>query len=232
MAIQATLVIRLRGVTKEFRQGDNIIHALNGIDLEIGKGEFVAVMGPSGCGKSTLMYTLGFLDRPTSGTYEFNGRDSTSLSETQLAAIRNGEIGFIFQNYNLLARTTVLDNVLLPTVYAEQKYRNGARDRALALLEKVNMTHRLRNNPNQLSGGEQQRAAIARALINSPSLLLADEPTGNLDSKTSVEVMAIMASLNREGNTIVMVTHEENIAAHASRVVRLKDGRVVSDERR
>ncbi|HTM68066.1 MAG TPA: ABC transporter ATP-binding protein [Candidatus Binatia bacterium] len=220
-------LIRLVGVVKEYRQGETVVRALDGIDLEIRKGEFVAVMGPSGCGKSTLMYTLGFLDRPSSGKYFFEGRDTSSLSEVELAAIRNKKVGFVFQSFNLLPRTSVLDNVLLPTAYTAGADLAYSTARAMELLERVKLGHRVRAMPNQLSGGEQQRAAIARALINEPSLIVADEPTGNLDSKTTDEVMKVMGEIHKEGNTIVMVTHEEDIAEHAQRVIRLRDGKVV-----
>jgi len=188
----------------------------------------VAVMGPSGCGKSTLMHLLGFLLSPTSGRYRFAGQDASTLTDDQRADIRNRKIGFVFQSFNLLPRTSVLENVLLPVEYAPSPDRQMARERALGLLAKVKMSHRVDANPNQLSGGEQQRAAIARALINEPSLILADEPTGNLDSKTSDEVMNLLSDLHHEGHTIVMVTHEEEIAARAQRQVRMRDGRIVS----
>jgi putative ABC transport system ATP-binding protein len=221
-------LIRLEKLVREYMQGDRVVRALDGVDLSIQKGEFIAIMGPSGCGKSTLMYMLGFLLSPTSGKYLFEGRDASSLTENERAVIRNEKIGFVFQSYNLLPRTSVLDNVLLPTEYSVQDGRDKERSRALDLIDMVGLSHRVEAKPNQLSGGEQQRAAIARALINRPSLILADEPTGNLDSKTSDEVMRIIGRLHKEGNTIVMVTHEEDIAAHAKRQVRMKDGRVVS----
>ncbi len=220
-------LIRLEGVTKEYLQGDIVIQALRGIDLSIKKGEFVSVMGPSGCGKSTLMHILGFLARPTGGKYLFEGRNSTEFTDDELALTRNQGIGFIFQSFNLLPRTSVLDNVLLPTNYSVNADREAVRKTALQLLETVGLSHRLNNNPNQLSGGEQQRVAIARSLINSPSLILADEPTGNLDSKATGEIMDILTGLHRQGNTILMVTHEDYLSEFTDRTIRVKDGQIV-----
>ena len=220
-------LIRLEGVTKEYLQGDIVIQALRGIDLSIKKGEFVSVMGPSGCGKSTLMHILGFLARPTGGKYLFEGRNSTEFTDDELALTRNQGIGFIFQSFNLLPRTSVLDNVLLPTNYSVNADREAVRKTALQLLETVGLNHRLNNNPNQLSGGEQQRVAIARSLINSPSLILADEPTGNLDSKATGEIMDILTGLHRQGNTILMVTHEDYLSEFTDRTIRVKDGQIV-----
>jgi len=226
-----SVLIRLEGVQKEFHQGETLVRALDGVTLEIEKGEFVAVMGPSGSGKSTLMYTLGFLDRPTGGKYFFEGRDTSTLTEEDLAAIRNEKIGFVFQSFNLLPRTSVLENVLLPTAYSKNVDTAKMEVRARELLERVRMSHRVDAKPNQLSGGEQQRAAVARALINDPSLIVADEPTGNLDSKTTDDVMALISEVHKDGNTILLVTHEDDIAAHAQRIIRLKDGKLVSDGR-
>lgn len=221
-------LIKFEGVTKEYLQGDVVIRALRGVDLTIKKGEFVSVMGPSGCGKSTLMHIMGFLARPTDGKYYFDGQLASSYTDDELAVTRNSSIGFIFQAFNLLPRTSVLDNVLLPTTYSDNVDKKAAQERALELLDLVNLTHRLNNNPNQLSGGEQQRVAIARALINNPTFILADEPTGNLDSKATEEIMGVLTGLHQEGNTILMVTHEEELSEFTDRIIWMKDGKVVN----
>jgi len=223
------VLIEIRKLVKTYVMGTEEVRALAGVDLDIERREFVAVMGPSGSGKSTLMNLIGCLDTPTSGTYVLNNKKVSSLSDDELAAIRNQEIGFIFQTFNLLARTSALENVELPLVYAglaPSKRREAAKEALVA----VGLGDRMKHKPNELSGGQRQRVAIARALVNKPSLLLADEPTGNLDSKTSEEIMALIEELNARGNTIIVVTHEEDIARRARRVVRLMDGRVVSDE--
>ncbi|MFM8959595.1 MAG: ABC transporter ATP-binding protein, partial [Bacteroidota bacterium] len=208
--------------------GDETIYALRGIDLQIKRNEYVALMGPSGSGKSTLMNLIGCLDSPSSGSYWLNGQDVAGLSDNRLAEIRNREIGFVFQTFNLLPRLTALDNVALPLVYAGVSEMER-RERAHDVLKQVGLQDRVGHRPNELSGGQRQRVALARALVNKPSLILADEPTGNLDSKTSVEIMEMFASIHALGNTIVLVTHEEDIARHAHRMVRLKDGRIESD---
>jgi putative ABC transport system ATP-binding protein len=221
-------VIEIRGIIRDFKLGQEIVHVLKGIDLDIKRGEYVAIMGPSGSGKSTLMNLLGCLDTPTAGMYNLNGKDVSQMSDDELADIRNTEIGFVFQTFNLLPRTTALDNVALPMVYAgaSKKQRN---DRASEVLTDVGLADRMDHKPNQLSGGQRQRVAVGRALVNKPSIILADEPTGNLDSKTGTEIMALFDEIHAAGNTVIMVTHEEDIAAHAKRVIRLRDGIIESD---
>lgn len=218
-------LIQLRGIEKKYRVGDQDIYALRHIDLDIPKGEFLALMGPSGSGKSTLMNVLGCLDTPTKGSYVLNGTEVGQLNDQELSAIRNKEIGFVFQTFNLLPRLTALENVALPLVYAGVSKKERL-ERARQALEEVGLGNRVTHRPNELSGGQRQRVAIARALVNKPSLLLADEPTGNLDSKTTAEIMQLIDEIHRRGNTIIVVTHEEEIARHARKVIRLRDGMV------
>jgi len=222
-------LIATHGLTKEYRLGPHTVHALRGLSVEVERGEFVAIMGPSGSGKSSFMNILGCLDSPTDGSYVLDGQDVAGLSRAQLARIRNGKIGFVFQTFNLLPRTSALENVELPLIYARQPVRER-RARARAQLAAVGLADRAHHHPNQLSGGQQQRVAIARALVNDPAVLLADEPTGNLDTRTSVEILVLMQQLNRQGITIVLITHESDIAAYASRVLTLRDGRLLRDE--
>jgi putative ABC transport system ATP-binding protein len=222
-------VIQIEGITKEYVMGESVIQALRGVDLFIRRNEYLAVMGPSGSGKSTLMNMLGCLDTPSSGRYDFNGKDVASMEDDELAEIRNREIGFVFQTFNLLPRSTSLQNVELPLIYAGVGVEERLRRAAEALMA-VGLADRMYHKPNELSGGQRQRVAIARAVVNQPSIILADEPTGNLDSRTGEEIMALFGRLYENGNTIVIVTHEEEIAEHARRVVRLRDGVVESDE--
>jgi putative ABC transport system ATP-binding protein len=221
-------VIRVANLVKDYSRGESVVHALQSVSVTVYPGEFVAVMGPSGSGKSTFMNLIGCLDRPTSGSYELDGVEVTHLSPTQLANLRNRKIGFIFQGFNLLPRMDAFDNVMLPMVYAGVPAQIRQR-RAQVALEAVGLGSRMHHRSNELSGGQQQRVAIARALVNAPSLILADEPTGNLDSRTSVEILAILQRLNQAGATIVLVTHEPDIATYCSRTVVFKDGEVLSD---
>jgi len=221
-------LIDITNIKRDFILGTEIIYVLKGINLQINKGEYVALMGPSGSGKSTLMNLLGCLDTPTSGTYILNGKDVSQMGDDELAEIRNKEIGFVFQTFNLLPRTTALDNVALPMIYAGHS-KADRNIRAIEVLKQVNLEDRMDHQPNQLSGGQRQRVAIARALVNKPSIILADEPTGNLDSKTSVEIMKLFGDIHANGNTVILVTHEEEIAAYAHRVIRLRDGLIESD---
>ena len=222
------MLIDIRDITKVYEMGEEKVHALSGVTLVVSKGEYIAIMGPSGSGKSTLMNLIGCLDTPSSGSYILNGREVGTMTDDELAAIRNQEIGFVFQTFNLLPRTTALQQVELPLVYSGLA-RKERRERAVEALAAVNLSDRMSHQPSEMSGGQRQRVAIARALINNPSILLADEPTGNLDSATGIEIMALFDQLNGRGNTIVLVTHEEDIAAHARRIVRLRDGKVLSD---
>lgn len=220
--------IRIRNLQKVYRIGTEKVHALRGVDLDIRRNEFVAIMGASGSGKSTLMNILGCLDRPSDGTYELAGKPTHRMSATQLAKVRNEEIGFVFQSFELLNRANAVANVMLPLLYSS-KHWWGARRMAKRALERVGLQHRMSHKPNQLSGGQRQRVAVARALVTNPSILLADEPTGNLDSKTSEEIIGLFKALHNDGQTIVIVTHEEDIAGHAKRIVRLRDGVIMSD---
>ncbi|MDD3701686.1 MAG: ABC transporter ATP-binding protein [Bacteroidales bacterium] len=224
-----TEIIHLTGISRHYKVGTEVVKALRTIDLVIHKNEYVALMGPSGSGKSTLMNIIGCLDTATSGSYLLNGSDVSNLNDNELAEIRNKEIGFIFQTFNLLPRSTAKENVMLPLVYAGigKQRRHEMADK---VLEDVQLSDRIAHKPNELSGGQRQRVAIARALVNNPSIILADEPTGNLDTKTSFEIMALLEEIHKNGNTIIVVTHEEDIAAHAHRIIRLRDGLIESDE--
>ena len=224
----ADSLIKITNIKRDFPLGNEIVYVLKGIDLEIKKGEYVALMGPSGSGKSTLMNILGCLDTPTSGTYILNGKHVSEMQDDELAGIRNKEIGFVFQTFNLMPRTTALDNVALPMVYAGHS-KSERVERATEVLTQVGLNDRMDHKPNQLSGGQRQRVAVARALVNKPSIILADEPTGNLDSKTSVEIMNLFNEIHANGNTVILVTHEEDIAAYAHRIIRLRDGLIESD---
>lgn len=221
-------IIELKEIKKEYKIGAEEIYALSGVTLNIFKNEYVALMGPSGSGKSTLMNMLGCLDSPTSGEYILNNLSVAKMSDNELAEVRNKQIGFVFQTFNLLPRSTTLENVMLPLVYAGIE-KSKREEMAKKVLEQVGLGNRMSHKPNELSGGQRQRVAIARALVNNPAIILADEPTGNLDSKTSVEIMGLFEEIHKNGNTIILVTHEEDIAMHAHRIVRLKDGRVESD---
>jgi len=223
-------LIRFQNISRRYQMGAEIVHALRDVSLEIQRGEYVAIMGPSGSGKSTLMNLIGCLDTPTSGSYELNGVLVSDMDDNQLAEIRNREIGFVFQTFNLLSRSNALHNVELPLIYAGVPAEDR-RQIALDALTQVGLADRIHHKPNELSGGQRQRVAVARSLVNKPSLLLADEPTGNLDSKTGEEIMALFADLSRKGNTIIVVTHEEDIARHARRIIRLRDGLIASDEK-
>ncbi|MGA0247425.1 MAG: ABC transporter ATP-binding protein [Schleiferiaceae bacterium] len=226
--MESKSVISLRGITRDFQLGAQTVHVLKGIDLDIQQGEYVALMGPSGSGKSTLMNLLGCLDTPTAGSYHLAGRDVSRMDDNDLAAVRNKEIGFVFQTFNLIPRQTALQNVALPMVYAGAS-KEARTERAEEVLRQVGLEDRMDHRPNQLSGGQRQRVAVARALVNTPSMILADEPTGNLDSTTSVEIMKLFDDIHKAGNTLVVVTHEEDIAQHAHRIIRLRDGVIESD---
>jgi len=225
------IAIQIDDLKREFRMGDEIVHALRGVSFTIEEGEFVTIMGTSGSGKSTMLNTLGCLDQPTSGSYKIDGVSVKELDKNQLAKIRNEKIGFVFQSYNLLPRTTALENVELPLLYNSSVSTVERRKRALEALDKVGLSERLHHTPSQLSGGQQQRVAIARSLVNNPIVLLADEATGNLDTRTSYEIIALFQELNRQGKTIIFVTHEPDIASFSTRTIVLKDGRIIKDEK-
>ena len=222
-------LIQIRDISRKYNVGDEVIYALRSVSLNIEKNEYVALMGPSGSGKSTLMNILGCLDTPSSGEYRLNGKEVSKMTEHELAEVRNKEIGFVFQTFNLIPRSTALDNVALPLVYAglrkQQRVANAEK-----VLADVGLSERKMHKPNELSGGQRQRVAIARALVNNPSIILADEPTGNLDTKTSIEILSLFEEIHRRGNTIILITHEEDIALHAHRIVRLRDGMIESDQ--
>ena len=224
-------LIRFDKISRRYQMGGETIHALREVTLQITRGEYVAIMGPSGSGKSTMMNLIGCLDTPTSGSYELNGTDVSDMDDNQLAEVRNREIGFVFQTFNLLARSSALHNVELPLIYAGMSSAER-RQTALEAIAAVGLTDRMHHKPNELSGGQRQRVAVARALVNKPSILLADEPTGNLDSRTGEEIMALFEELSRKGNTIILVTHEEDIARHARRILRIRDGLIASVEAR
>jgi len=222
-------LISIEGITKFYKVGTQVVKALNGVSISISTNEYVAIMGPSGSGKSTLMNILGCLDTPTAGIYVLNGTDVSKMSDDQLADIRNKEIGFVFQTFNLLARYTALENVMLPLIYAGIPKAEREKS-AINALTNVNLSDRMDHKPNELSGGQRQRVAVARALVNKPSIILADEPTGNLDTKTSIDIMNLFEEIYNQGNTIIVVTHEEDIAMHARRIIRLRDGLIESDK--
>ncbi len=223
-------VITIRNITRDFQLGHETVHVLKGVDLDIERGDYVAIMGPSGSGKSTLMNLLGCLDTPTGGSYILNGKDVSQMSDDNLAEIRNKEIGFVFQTFNLLPRTTALENVALPMIYAGASKKERT-ERAKKILTDVGLAERMDHQPNQLSGGQRQRVAVGRALVNNPSIILADEPTGNLDSKTSLEILQLFDDIHKAGNTVIVVTHEEDVAERAQRIIRLRDGIIESDKR-